>query len=176
MDTNTARHGVDRKKPGRRGGARARAARVCASALAAVALACGSGEAPAPAEPAPAPETIPDERPRGIVSLTPIGSRDGAEIGAAHLLVAVDAVSRTLPGLAHLPEARLDDASSFDPDWVLVPELPGEDDPADGPRPGARVEWIEFAPHDLEDVFALCDIVCGRIEREVERRRALIGG
>ena len=27
-----------------------------------------------------------------------------------------------------------------------------------------------------EDVFALCDIVCGRIDREVQRRRALIGG
>jgi len=26
-----------------------------------------------------------------------------------------------------------------------------------------------------EDVFALCDIVCGRLEREVERGRALIG-
>jgi ArsR family transcriptional regulator len=27
-----------------------------------------------------------------------------------------------------------------------------------------------------EDVFELCDIVCGRIEREVEERSALIGG
>ncbi|MGD2047732.1 MAG: metalloregulator ArsR/SmtB family transcription factor [Gemmatimonadota bacterium] len=27
-----------------------------------------------------------------------------------------------------------------------------------------------------EDVFALCDIVCGRIEREVEQGRALIEG
>ncbi|MDH3207230.1 MAG: metalloregulator ArsR/SmtB family transcription factor [Gemmatimonadota bacterium] len=27
-----------------------------------------------------------------------------------------------------------------------------------------------------EDVFALCDIVCGRLEREAEKGRALIGG
>jgi DNA-binding transcriptional ArsR family regulator len=27
-----------------------------------------------------------------------------------------------------------------------------------------------------EDVFALCDIVCGRIEREVEKGRALVEG
>lgn len=27
-----------------------------------------------------------------------------------------------------------------------------------------------------EDVFALCDLMCGRLEREVERRRAVIGG
>jgi len=26
-----------------------------------------------------------------------------------------------------------------------------------------------------EDVFALCDIVCGRIEREVERSKAVVG-
>lgn len=27
-----------------------------------------------------------------------------------------------------------------------------------------------------QDVFTLCDLICGRLEREVERRRALIGG
>ena len=27
-----------------------------------------------------------------------------------------------------------------------------------------------------EDIFALCDLMCGRLEREVERRRAVIGG
>jgi DNA-binding transcriptional ArsR family regulator len=27
-----------------------------------------------------------------------------------------------------------------------------------------------------EDVFALCDLMCGRLEREVEQRRAVMGG
>jgi iron complex transport system substrate-binding protein len=120
-----------------------------------------------------------------VVALSPAASRFVVALGAGHLIVGVDAESRRLPELAELPVVALADAGRVSPDLVLVHEVPDDDDPVALELRSAGVEVVEFAPHDLEDVFALCRSVGGRLvgtasalrfETDLGRPLAQIGG
>ena len=123
-----------------------------------------------------------------IVSLSPIATRFLVELGVAPRLVAVDPRSRELLSAAQptavLETSSLEDAHRFAPDFVLLPALPDDiGSLAELEAAGARV--VEFAPHDLEDVFALCRSVAGPLvgeeaatafERRIARPLSLIAG
>lgn len=122
-----------------------------------------------------------------IVSLSPLSTRFLVELGVGARIVAVDPASTALPGFEGLPITSLAEASRFDPDYVIAPALPADAAALvarSGPDPGAT-RIVEFAPHDLEDVFALCRSLGGplvgdeealQLERRIARPLALVGG
>lgn len=83
-------------------------------------------------------------------------SREGTEVvlalGAADALVAVDAESARLPGLAGLPILTGDpaDLARVAADVVIAGGGGGARTAPAGPR------WIAVQPHDLDDAWALC--------------------
>lgn len=119
-----------------------------------------------------------------VVSLSPLATRFLEELGAAPQLVAVDAASREQLGNDERPVASLETAHRFDPDLVLLASLPDDIRSLhELESVGARV--VEFAPHDLEDVYALCRSVAGPLlgeeaatdfERRIARPLSLIAG
>ncbi len=135
--------------------------------------------APGPGNDSPIPRHA-----RRIVSLSPPASRFLVALGVGDRLVAVDPASIGQPGVPDRPTTTLEGAAVFAADLVLVPVLP--DDAAALARlrgSGARV--VEFAPHDLEDVFALCRSVggplvggeaAGQLERRIARPLSLVAG
>jgi ABC-type hemin transport system substrate-binding protein len=137
------------------------------------------GDAAGPGSDSPMPR-----RARRIVSLSPLASRFLVALGVGDRLVAVDPASIGQPGVPDRPTTRLDGVGAYAADLVLVPTLP--DDAAALARlqaSGARV--VEFAPHDLEDVFALCRSVggplvggeaAGQLERRIARPLSLVAG
>jgi ABC-type hemin transport system substrate-binding protein len=139
----------------------------------------GPGDIAGPGSDSPMPR-----RARRIVSLSPLASRFVVALGVGDRLVAVDSGSVGEPGVPDRPTTRLEQAGAFEADLVLVPALP--DDRATLAHlqaSGARV--VEFAPHDLEDVFALCRGVggplvggeaAGQLERRIARPLSLVAG
>jgi iron complex transport system substrate-binding protein len=155
--------------------------RVVRSAFLALTLAALGCDRGAP-EPAPAPTKTPVNR---VVSMSPLATRFMLAIGAQSRLVAADALSAELPGLAGLPAVDLGSALAYRPELVLVPEapVPGDPDAAALHRSGARI--AVFAPHSFEDVVALLhevgvDLVgleqASRFEAAFSRPLAKIGG
>ncbi|MEZ4282682.1 MAG: ABC transporter substrate-binding protein [Myxococcota bacterium] len=115
-------------------------------------------------------------RAQRIVSLSPIASRFLLALGVGDRLVAVDRESLAAPGMPERPATTFDEALRFAPDLVVVPSLP-DDRRALEPLASAGARIVEFAPHDLEDVFALCrglggELVGGAAAAELERRIA----
>jgi len=146
---------------------------------AALALGCPGPEESGPSAAPPAASRAPR-----IVSLTPLATRFLVELGVAPQLVAVDAVSRGLQGVDDMQVATLETAYHFDPDLVLLPALP-DDVRSLSVLEGVGARVIQFAPHDLEDVFALCRSVAGPLvgedaatafERRIARPLSLIAG
>ncbi len=144
-----------------------------AIAVAAPADAPGPGGAP----------TVP-RRARRIVSLSPLATRFLLALGVGDRLVAVDPDSLGQPGVPALPATRLAGAAAFEPSLVLVPAFP-DDAPALARLQAAGAQVVEFAPHDLEDVFALCRSIggalvggeaAGQLERRIARPLALVAG
>jgi ABC-type Fe3+-hydroxamate transport system substrate-binding protein len=122
---------------------------------------------------------------RRVVSTSPAASRFVLAIGAADLLVGVDAISGRIPELRGTPIVDLARAADLDPDLVLVPEIPPEHDPAALALRDAAVDVVEFTPHDLEDAFDLCRVIgirlvggarAHRFEAELSRPLAAISG
>ena len=120
-----------------------------------------------------------------VASLSPLASRFALAIGAGDRIVGVDEVSARLPGLQGLPVVDLQAALSLEPDLLLVGEAPAGDTGFDPARMPASTEFIEFAPHDLEDVIELCRELgvrlvgsarANRFEMELSRPLARIGG
>lgn len=120
-----------------------------------------------------------------VASLSPLASRFALAIGAGDRIVGVDEVSARLPGLQGLPVVDLQAALRLEPDLLLVGEVPAGDTGFDPARVPVSTEFIEFAPHDLEDVIELCREVGGRLvgsaranrfEMELSRPLARIGG
>jgi len=168
-------HGMSRTAAARRG-ARGPIACFCRLVILAVAIELGcSNEDDAPSPP-PAESRI--------VSLSPLATRFLLELGVSSRLVAVDTGSLALLGTTPRPVTSLAAAHRFDADLVLVPALPDDvRSLADLADAGARV--VEFAPHDLEDVFILVRGVAGPLvgeeaatafERRIARPLALIAG
>ena len=124
-----------------------------------------------------------DPGPR-IVSLSPIATRFLTQLGLGDRVIAFDrAASEALLEPA-VDGPDFDDLGRLDPDYVFLPALP--DDQADVSAleaSGARI--VEFAPHDLEDLFALCHGIGVEVageqaveafERRVLRPVAMIAG
>lgn len=143
-------------------------------------FACDPGAEPVatPADPGP-------REARRVVSLAPVASRFVLALGAAQRLVGIDAESARIPELAGLPVVDLSGAAALLPDLALVP---GDLDPADPRLLALResgAEVTEFAPHDLEEVFALSrsagaalvgTAAALRFETDLGRPLAEIGG
>ena len=154
-------------------------------------LGCSPGdEAPQPDPPA---FDFLEPPPPRVVSLSPLATRFVLELGAGRLLAGVDPASSTLPGLEDLPVVDLDGARRLAPDWILAPSPPPSEPPfgsiADERVPSERqwggARWIEFAPHDLEDVIASVRELGAELvgptaalsfERRLSRPLALIAG
>lgn len=120
-----------------------------------------------------------------VVSLSDTASRFVVMLGATDLLVGVDELSSRVPGLDRVPVVDRGSAVRLSPDIVLVATLPAVDDPSLEALRSGGAELIEFAPHDFEDLFALCRDLGGRLageararsfERELARPLASIGG
>ncbi len=147
-------------------------------------LACSADEELAPTSPQPA-LSAPDSAAQRIVSVSALATRFVIELGAGRRLVGVDAQSSALPGLAHLPVVDLATAQHLAPDLVLFPAEVDAANPALRSLESAGTRLVEFAPHDFEDVFALCrglgaqlvGVVSATLfERQIARPLALIGG
>lgn len=151
-------------------------------------VACPPSDEPPPkrAEPELGREQTATPLPAGrIVSLSVSATRFLLELGAGNQLLAVDRASSALPGLAALPAIEFDEVGTLGPEWVLVPALPDPDDPLVRRLEADGVRLLEFAPHDLEDVFTLCRGVGAelmglasavRLERRISRPLALVAG
>jgi ABC-type hemin transport system substrate-binding protein len=120
-----------------------------------------------------------------IVSLSSLATRFVTELGVGHQIVGVDARSSALPGLSHLPIVDLESALQLAPDLVLVEELADPNDPALQNLERVGAQLVEFAPHNLEDVSALCRELGTRLvgvasatlfERKFARPLAIVGG
>jgi len=101
------------------------------------------------------------------------------------MLVGVDAESSALPGHADLPVVDLESAHNLAPDIVLIPDLVAVGDVAARSLELAGARLVEFAPHDFEDVFALCRELGAQLvgiasatlfERRIARPLAIVGG
>jgi iron complex transport system substrate-binding protein len=120
-----------------------------------------------------------------IVSLSPLATRFLIELGVGHRLVGVDRKSSVARGVANLPIVELSSAGDLAPDLVLIPTLADADGLALRRLEAAGAQLVEFAPHDLEDVFALCRGLGAQLvgaasatlfERRIARPLALVGG
>lgn len=125
------------------------------------------------------------DRPLRVVSLSPLASHFAVAIEGVHPIRAVDVESSRIPAFAGLPVVDLAAAAELSPDVVLVGALPSPGDPIAQALRSAGTRVIEFAPHDLEDVFALCrqvgSLLVGatqahRFENGLSRPLAAIGG
>lgn len=119
-----------------------------------------------------------------LVSLSPLATRFVIEIGARRHLVGVDSESRSLPGLDDLPVANLGNLDDLRPTLVLVAEIPANGAAARDLKPDG-IRMVEFAPHDMEEVFELCrglgsELVgvasANSYERRISRPVAMVAG
>lgn len=134
-------------------------------------------------ETAPPPEDGSSSEGPRIVSLSPVATRFLDQLGLGDRIVPFDGAATT-PGAPRDGVPDLEAVARLDPDYVFLPALP--DDQADLQaleESGARI--VEFAPHDLEDLLALCQGIgvelVGRdgieaFERRVLRPVALVAG
>jgi len=124
----------------------------------ALVLACDADE--------PAARDAKSASPQRIASLSKLSTGLLLELGAADRIIAVDAASRTLPGLAHRPLIPDDDASAYltilgvDPGFVVLPESRAE---LAGRLATANVPTVIEAIHDIDDGFTLWGELAGRI-------------
>jgi ABC-type Fe3+-hydroxamate transport system substrate-binding protein len=143
---------------------------------------CGAGPGGDEVTTRPSPDARALARP-SVVSLSPAATRFVLAIGAQELLVGVDEHSKALPGTEPLPTLNLATTRQLAPDLVLVSALTPQ---ATSPPSGvADIEYVEFAPHDLEEVFdltrSLGERLVGRaqatrFERSIARPLARVGG
>ena len=89
-----------------------------------------------------------------IISMSPSASRFLISLGVGERITAVGGPPGHPSALADRPRFALSEAEDAEPGWLFVPsqiETPGFERVRTAP--GTRV--VEFAPHDLEDLFAL---------------------
>jgi ABC-type hemin transport system substrate-binding protein len=102
-----------------------------------------------------------------IVSLTPVGTSILLALGERDRLVAVDAASASLPGLAALPVADLATAAQYAPGVLIVPAADAE--AARRAAPAANV--VDASPHDFDEAWSVFVFVGAVLGREAEARR-----
>ena len=119
-----------------------------------------------------------------VVSLSPSASRFVIALGGRDLLVGVDLQSSALPGLEALPVVNLETAGRLGAELVLVPRQDAHDDAAAPRAVPTQTEYVDFAPHDLEEVVDLARTLGERLvgraqavrfERELLRPLAAVG-
>jgi iron complex transport system substrate-binding protein len=106
-----------------------------------------------------------------LISLAPAATRFLVALGAGERIAAVGGPGEQPASVAGLPRLALASAEEAEPEWLFLPsqvETPGL--AISRARPGTRV--VEFAPHDLEDLFALLRSVGPALVGE-ERTEAL---
>ncbi len=89
-----------------------------------------------------------------IISMSPPASRFLISLGVGERITAIGGPPGHPSALADRPRFALPEAEAAEPGWLFVPsqtETPGFERVR--AAPGTRV--VEFAPHDLEDLFAL---------------------
>ncbi len=92
--------------------------------------------------------------PADIVSLDPGATHFLLKLGAADRLVAIGGPASHIDAVAALPRVEWDEALAIRPRWLFTPSQPSAMvDASHRPPRGTRL--VEFAPHDLEDLFAL---------------------
>jgi ABC-type Fe3+-hydroxamate transport system substrate-binding protein len=106
-----------------------------------------------------------------VVSLSPIATRFVLALDAGHLLLGVDSDSAQMHELSDLPVVDLAGAAGLAPDLVLAPSLPGAGDPAVRELRESGAEIVEFQPHSLEDVAALCRTVGAQLAGDASAQR-----
>jgi len=120
-----------------------------------------------------------------VVTLSPSATRFVLALGGKALLVGVDSASKDLPGTEQLPSVSLESVRPLAPDLIVGPKLDLEVVPSDSETGPGAAEYVEYAPHNLEDVFELCRTLGRRLvghasatqfEREISRPLAAIGG
>ena len=102
-----------------------------------------------------------------VVSLTPVGTSILLALGERDRLVAVDAASARLPGLAALPVADLATAASHAPAVLIVPAADAA--AARAAVPAANV--VDASPHDFDDAWSVLVFVGAVLGREADARR-----
>jgi ABC-type Fe3+-hydroxamate transport system substrate-binding protein len=144
-------------------------------------LACEEGSMRA--TPPPSSAHLAESVAPAVVSLSPGATRFVEALGAKHRLVGVDPISSQALSGKPLPEVDLQAALQLGPDLILVGELPRSAE--GGPFSSSPAEYVEFAPHNLEELFALSRTLgrrlvgsarATRFELEIARPLALIGG
>ena len=148
-----------------------------------LALGCGTEGEREAATPHPLADAV--TRPLAVVTLSPASTRFVIALGGRDLLVGVDPESSRLPGMEALSTANLETAWQLAPDLVLMPALPASAPPPELQSRADKIEYVEFAPHDLEEVFdlsrSLGERLVGRaqatlFEHEIARPLAQVGG
>ncbi len=118
-----------------------------------------------------------------VATLSPGATRFVLGLGGRNLLVGVDPESSELPGTENLPTLNLESARQLAPRLIIGPKLPSGVAPSDSPTPSKVSEYVEYAPHNLADVFELCRTLGRRLvglvgatqfEREITRPLALM--
>jgi ABC-type Fe3+-hydroxamate transport system substrate-binding protein len=147
---------------------------------------CGFGSEDDAARKAPEPlEVSQRSAPLRIVSLSALATRFVVELGVGHQLVGVDAQSSSLLELTRVPVLDLQNAHQIAPDLVLIPGRDHSDEAAVNRLESVGAKVIEFDPHDLEDVFALCRDLGTQLvgitsaslfERRIARPLSLVAG
>jgi iron complex transport system substrate-binding protein len=147
-------------------------------------LACGPAADSTVSQRAEALVDAPSVARNRIVSLSAVATEFVVALGAGHQIVGVDAHSQSLPGLERIPVVDLQSAREVAPDLVIAAEFPlASDTVSQLKSEGTRLE--EFAPHDIEDVFALCrglgaDLAgvaaATQLERRISRPLGIVGG
>ena len=118
-----------------------------------------------------------------VATLSPGATRFVLGLGGRDLLVGVDPESSELPGTENLPTVNLESARQLAPRLIIGPKLASGVAPSDSPAPSQISEYVEYAPHNLTDVFELCRTLGRRLvglagaaqfEREIARPLALM--
>ena len=118
-----------------------------------------------------------------VATLSPGATRFVLGLGGRNLLVGIDSASSELPGTESLPTVDLDSARALGPRLIIGPKLPSEAASSDLPTGSKAPEYVEYAPHNLTDVFELCRTLGRRLvglagatqfEREITRPLALM--
>jgi ABC-type Fe3+-hydroxamate transport system substrate-binding protein len=98
-----------------------------------------------------------------------VGSTILLALGARHRVVAVDAESARLPGLAALPVADVASAAAYAPTVLIVPAAQAE--AARIAVPAASV--VDATPHDYDEAWGLFVFIGAVLGREADARRAV---
>jgi len=120
-----------------------------------------------------------------IVSLSALATRFIFDLGVGDRLVGIDEDSAAWVGSKRLPIVDLGRSRSLAPDLVLLKSLADLDPRSVFDLEADGVRIVEFDPHDLEDVGALCRALgtqlvgvaaAAMFERRIMRPLALVGG